>query len=129
MDLSATIRILVRRRAHDGQRDRRIFLRTIRRESGGGGDDRGEFRYIEHCVPTGGRDDIGRAGEEIRDEREAMGTLGGTVSGWFVVRITRKNQLALGLNRRHVGLLCFCSSCFWPCIWRGPVRIHQVGYF
>jgi len=127
VDLSAALRILVRRRANDGQRDRRIFLREIWSESGGGGDDRGEFRDIEHCVATGGRDDIGCAGEEIRYEREAVGAMDRAIGGWVVVRVTRTSQLALGINPRHVGLLCFRSSCFWPCIWRGPFRLHAVS--
>lgn len=124
MDPSASVRLLVRRGAHDGQHDRGILLRAVRREPRGGGNDRCEFRDVERRVAAGGRDGFRLAWEKIRDEREAMRTLGGAVGGWVVVFVTRTSQLALGFHRRHVGLLCIRSSCFWSHIWCCTLRLH-----
>ncbi|KAE9466490.1 hypothetical protein C3L33_01622, partial [Rhododendron williamsianum] len=62
----------------------RLFLSgcdVVRGGCGCGGGDSGEFRVCECRVKAGGRDGVGRDGEEVWDEGEAVEPLGGADGG------------------------------------------------
>ncbi|KAE9454631.1 hypothetical protein C3L33_13467, partial [Rhododendron williamsianum] len=105
--------VLLRSRIDDRQHNRAVLLRPVQRESLHGGYHRGELRAVQHILEARWGDSVGRGGEQVRYEGEALDLVGGAELGRAVLRSSGSGRVLERLRCCDAGVLFLTQVIFF----------------
>ena len=78
-------------------------------------------------VEAYGRGGFRQVREEVWDEREVVGVVGGADGGWVAVFMVGASEFVVGFDCGDVWVLVFCSSSVWAYVWGGSICFQKIN--